>query len=115
MHEIEPPETVARDDGDHDCERRGDIPQIMPADEIRRGQCGLGCERLITFAHLSISSARMLLNSAGEPVTGAPPVSAMRALICGSANAAFTVLFSVAMTSVAVPFGAPRPVTALAS
>src|SRR4051794_29672138 len=111
MHEIEPPETVARDDGHHHAERRCDIPQITPADEARRGQFGLGCERLITFAHFSISSARMLLNSAGEPVTGAPPVSTMRAFICGSANAALTVLFRISTTSAEVALGAPRPVT----
>src|SRR2546429_6525668 len=115
MHEIEPPETVTRDDGHHDADRRGDIPQIIPADEAGRGQFGLACERLITFAHFSISSARTLLNSAGEPVTGAPPVSAMRAFIWGSAKAALTALFRVSMTSVEVLLGAPRPVTALAS
>ena len=42
----------------------------------------------ITLAHFSVSSARSLPNSAGEPETTVPPMSASRTLILGSARAA---------------------------
>src|SRR4029078_9078223 len=45
----------------------------------------------------------------------APPVAARRALITGSAKAAFIAMLSVAMMSAGVLLGTPIPVTALAS
>ena len=45
----------------------------------------------------------------------APPVSARRALITGSAKAALIAVLSVATMSAGVLLGTPMPVTALAS
>jgi len=55
---------------------------------------GFAPEKLTTLPHFSISSAMSLPKLAGEPGSGAPPTSAMRALIRGSAKAATIPLFS---------------------
>ena len=80
-----------------------------------RGLIRLGAEKLTTLAHFSVSSARSLPNSAGEPASGEPPVSARRALMAASAKAALIAALSVSMISAGVSLGAPMPVAALAS
>jgi hypothetical protein len=52
-----------------------------------RHQFCLVPEALITLAHFSVSSASNLPKSAAEPGSAAPPVSARRAFILGSAKA----------------------------
>src|SRR6187401_2330967 len=60
---------------------------------------------LITFAHLSMASVRIVPNSAGEPPSTVPPSSTLRALILGSARPALSSLFSIWMISGGVPLG----------
>jgi hypothetical protein len=52
-------------------------------------QSGLMPANLTTLAHFSVSAAMSLPKSAGEPASTVPPSSASRALILGSASAAF--------------------------
>src|SRR5262249_5164510 len=68
-----------------------------------------------TLPHFSVSSASTLANSAGVPGSVIPPVSASRAFMVASANAALISRLSRSTISVGVPRGAPIPVTALAS
>src|SRR5262245_29827296 len=70
---------------------------------------------LITFAHLSVSSATTLPKSAGLPAMIMPPSSASLALIFGSASPALISLLSLSMISGGVPLGTPMPKNALAS
>src|SRR5262245_38821835 len=63
----------------------------------------------ITLPHFSVSSAMSLPKSAGEPGSTAPPRSASRAFILGSARAALISLLRLSMISTGVPFGAPTP------
>src|SRR5262245_710584 len=55
-----------------------------------RSQSAFAPESLTTLAHFSVSLAKSLAKSAGEPGSGVPPNSAIRALILGSAKAAFS-------------------------
>src|SRR5262245_64095363 len=85
---------------------------------IARGcldQSALAPENFTTLAHFSVSSARSLLNSAGEPASTAPPMSARRALILGSARPASIAWLSLSTISTGVFLGAPMPNTKLAS
>src|ERR1700750_982856 len=69
----------------------------------------------ITLAHFSVSSARSLPKSAGEPASNVAPRSANRSSTLGSARIAFVVLLSWSIMSGGVPVGAPRPYQAVAS
>ena len=70
---------------------------------------------LIILAHFSVSSAMSLPNSAGVIGIGAPPSSASRALILGSASSALISPLSLSTISAGVFFGAPIPNHWLAS
>ena len=63
----------------------------------------------ITLAHFSVSSARCLPNSAGEPGKTVPPRSPNRAFILGSARPVLVAWLSFSTISVGVFLGAPRP------
>ena len=69
----------------------------------------------ITLAHFSVSAAMRARYSAGGIDNGTLPRSASRALIAGSASAAFTSVLSLPMISAGVLAGAPMPSTADAS
>src|SRR5262249_10330897 len=72
-------------------------------------QSGLMLAALITLLHFSVSSAISFPNSAGESASTAPPRSARRALILGSARRALISLLSLLMISAGVFLGAPTP------
>jgi hypothetical protein len=55
-----------------------------------RNQSAFVPESLTTLAHFSVSLAKSLAKSAGEPGSGVPPSSAIRAFILGSAKAALS-------------------------
>ena len=82
---------------------------------------GLACYRILisaarmTMLHFSASAARRLANAAGEPVSAAPPRSAILAFNLGSPRAALISRFSLSTTSFGVFFGAAMPNTAPAS
>src|SRR5262249_49752770 len=76
---------------------------------------GLIFANLITLAHFSVSSAMSLPKSAGEPGFGTLLNAAYRDLTSGSARPALISTLSFWMISTGVPFGAPKPPTALAS
>jgi hypothetical protein len=69
----------------------------------------------ITLPHFSVSSVMSLPKSAGESASTAPPRSASRAFILGSARAALISLLSLSITSTGVFLGAPMPYHTLAS
>jgi hypothetical protein len=77
-------------------------------------QFGLLPESLTTFAHVSISAAMSLANSAGEPASGVPRVRARRAFISGSAKAALISLLSVATIPAEMLLGDRAARTAIA-
>src|SRR5215510_1012663 len=78
-------------------------------------QTGVMPANFTTLPHFSVSSARSLLKSEGEPGSVEAPSSANRACDLGSARIAFTALLTLSMASPAVRFGAPKPYHALAS
>src|SRR5262249_25312899 len=79
-------------------------------------QSGLMFANLITFAHLSVSSAMNLPNSADELAdSSTPPRPTMRALMAGSEMARVISLLSRSTISAGVFLGAPKPIQALAS
>src|SRR5215467_11945806 len=69
----------------------------------------------ITLPHFAVSSANSLAKSAGEPGSGVPPSSVMRAFILGSEKAALSSRLSLSTIAVGVPTGAAIPYHALAS
>src|SRR5215831_127072 len=69
----------------------------------------------ITLPHLSVSLAISLPQSAAEPVSSMPPMSASRDLMVASASPALISRLSVATTSGGVAFGAATPNHELAS
>ena len=73
------------------------MPELPSRTTFR--QVALVPDALITLPHFSISPAMSFSKLAGEPGNAAPPVSARRALIVGSAKATAVALFSVSMTS----------------
>src|SRR5262249_32073789 len=75
----------------------------------------LAPENSTTLLHFSTSLATNLLKSAGEPGSGVPPSSAIRAFVLGSAKAALSSLLSLSTISTGVSLGAPTPYQALAS
>ena len=77
--------------------------------------CGLMLAARMTFAHFAASSATNFVKAAGELANGVPPNSANRALIFGSASAAFISVFSLSMMSEDVLFGAAKPYQLLAT
>jgi hypothetical protein len=77
--------------------------------------CGLMLAARMTFAHFAVSSATNFVKRAGELANGVPPNSASRALIFGSARAAFISVFSLSMMSDGVFFGAAKPYQLLAT
>src|SRR5262245_34674810 len=99
--------------------RSFDVPAIQTCRAARSNGCagrhhtGLRLARRITLAHFSVSSAMSLANSAGAIGMGAPPRSANRAFILGSARPALTSLWILSMTSTGVPLGTPTPYQAL--
>ena len=78
-------------------------------------QLALAPENLITFAHLSVSSAMRFPYSMGERASTIAPRSAKRVFNLRSARPALISLFSLLMISVGVPFGTPMPPHALVS
>src|SRR5215467_589097 len=80
-----------------------------------RDQSALTPANFTTLADFSVSSARSLLKSAGEPGRTVAPNSASRAFILGSARAALISLLSLSTMSAGVFFGAPTPVQKLDS
>src|SRR5262249_3945373 len=78
-------------------------------------QTGVMPANFTTLPHFSVSSARSLPKSAGEPGSVEAPSSANRAYDLGSARTAFTALLTLSMASPGVRFGAPKPYHALAS
>src|SRR5712671_7434651 len=87
--------------------------------EYRRGACHAHCSGMlasrITLAHFSVSSTIYFSNSAGDIGVGKLPRSARRALMVGSARAAFISLLSLSTISAGVFLGAPMPCHVLAS
>src|SRR5262245_36864294 len=79
------------------------------------GHSGLMLAARITLPHFSTSTAMNLPKSAGEPGILAPPNSASRAFILGSARAALISLLSLSTISAGVLRGAPMPYHELAS
>src|SRR5713226_7514607 len=71
-------------------------------------------ENSTTLPHFSTSLAMNLPKSAGEPGSGVPPSSAIRAFVLGSAKPALSSLLSLSTISAGVPLGAPTPNQALA-
>src|SRR5262245_59497221 len=63
----------------------------------------------ITLPHFSVSSARRLPKSAGEPASSVPPSSISRVFSVGSLRAALISRLSVSMIAAGVCLGAPRP------
>src|SRR5215468_9795159 len=57
----------------------------------------LAPENSTTLLHFSTSLATNLLKSAGEPGSGVPPSSAIRAFVLGSSNAALSSLLSLSI------------------
>src|SRR5262245_38202928 len=78
-------------------------------------QSALTPANFTTLADFSVSSARSLPKSAGEPGRAVAPNSANRAFILGSARAALISLLSLSTISAGVFFGAPTPVQKLDS
>src|SRR5258708_21658086 len=78
-------------------------------------QSALTPANFTTLAHFSVSSARSLPKSAGEPGRAVAPNSASRAFILGSARAALISLLSLSTISAGVLFRAPTPVPKLDS
>src|SRR5262249_46447995 len=76
---------------------------------------GLIPTNLITLPHFSVSATIRFPKSAGEPARTAPPRSANRAFILGSARAALISVLSLATISAGVFLGAPMPYHWLAS
>src|SRR5262245_60310696 len=68
---------------------------------------GLMFANLITLPHISVSSTMSLPKSAGEPVSGLPPMSVSRAFMLGSARTALISLLSLSTIPAGVFFGAP--------
>src|SRR5712691_12832068 len=79
------------------------------SDQDCSDQPGLMLPARITLPHFSVSSAMCFPKSVGEPENGVPPRSASRALILGSARAAFISLLSLSTISAGVLLGAPMP------
>src|SRR5450759_1729901 len=73
------------------------------------GPCSLMSASRITLAHFSVSATTRFSKSAGDIGTGTLPRFARRALILGSARAAFISLLSVLTISAGVFLGAPMP------
>jgi hypothetical protein len=69
----------------------------------------------ITLLHFSVSSARSLPKSAGEPASSVPPSSISRVFSVGSSRAALISRLSLSMIAAGVCLGAPRPNKELAS
>src|SRR5262249_24432690 len=69
----------------------------------------------ITLLHFAASAAMNFPKSPSEPASGTAPKSASRALMSGSARAAFISLFSFSMISGGVFLGATTPNQLLAS
>src|SRR6516162_3815839 len=69
----------------------------------------------ITLPHLSVSSTMNLRKSPADPISAVAPRSESRALILGSASAAFVSRLSLLTMSVGVLRGAPRADQTLAS
>src|SRR5262245_59816091 len=80
-----------------------------------RHHSGLMLAARITLPHFSVSAAMNSPKSAGEPTSGAPPRSASRAVILGSARPALISLLSLSTIPAAVAFGAQTPNQLLAS
>src|SRR5713226_10467993 len=96
--------------------RNPDIPYAHPAYAYSaHSALILTPENSTTLPHFSTSSAMNLPKSAGEPGSGVPPSSVIRAFVLGSAKAALSSLLSRSTISPGVPLGAPRPYQALAS
>src|SRR6266481_4372783 len=89
--------------------------QVMEYRPVERLHSGLILAARITLPHFSVSSAISFSKSAGESASTAPPRSASRALILGSARPALISLFSFSTISAGVAFGAPTPYQKLAS
>jgi hypothetical protein len=77
--------------------------------------CGLMLASRITFAHFAVSFATNFAKVAGELANGAPPSSARRAFILGSARAAFISAFNLLTISDGVLLGAAKPYQVLAT
>src|SRR5262249_27467503 len=80
-----------------------------------RNQSAFAPESLTTLAHFSVSLAKSLAKSAGEPGSGVPPSSVIRAFILGSVKPALSSRLSLSTIAVGVPTGAAIPYHALAS
>src|SRR5262245_41296952 len=98
--------------GDHRAFAERTLGNILPGSP---DHSGLMLAARITLPHFSVSSAMSLAKSAGEPVSDAPPRSARRTLILGSARPALISLLSFSTISTGVFFGAPMPNQLLAS
>ena len=70
---------------------------------------GLAPEVLTTLQHFSVSLEMSMPNSAGEPLSGTPPSSEIRACSFGLARLALISLLSLSMMGTGVFFGAPTP------
>ena len=81
---------------------------------ICRCYCALAPENCTTLAHVAVSATIVRPESSGEPGSATPPRLDMRSLIFASAIARFTSSLSKVMISAGVPFGAQRPLQALA-
>src|SRR6516165_2694987 len=80
----------------------------------RRDHSALMLAARITLAHFSVSSAMNFPNSADEPGSAAPPNSASRACILGSARIVLTSLLSFSTITAGIFLGPPRPYTEVA-
>src|SRR5262245_23462922 len=71
-------------------EHRTDTRHLWNSRGVVRNQSAFAPESLTTLAHFSVSLAKSLAKSAGEPGSGVPPSSAIRAFILGSVTAALS-------------------------
>src|SRR2546428_7028401 len=86
-----------------DAGRRKSGPRVPFS--IHGSQSAFAPDSLTTFAHFSVSAANSLAKSAGEPGSGVPPSSAIRAFILGSAKAALSSRLSVSTMAAGVAAG----------
>src|SRR5215471_9673500 len=81
----------------------------------RDNQSGLRPANFTTLAHFAVSSASNSPYAAGDPISTDEPKSLNFAWSFGSASPALISLLSLSTISAGVSFGAPMPLTELAS
>src|SRR5262245_44644089 len=91
------------------------LDRLLEFMEYLGSQSGFAPENFTTLSHFFVSSAMSLPKSAGEPGCTEPPSPTSRAVILGSATAAFISLFSLSMIAAGVLLGTAIPYRAVDS